>query len=268
MAMNRKLAPHAWLEAFVNEVQSRGRYVFTRIEVAQHGSKVSLQAAIRRLKQQGRIVIPRRGFYVIVPVEYRSAGSPPPSWFIDDLMKFLEQPYYVGLLSAAAIHGAGHQQPMVFQVITDQPTREIRIGRQRIEFHMNRHIHSMPALGIQTETGTMRISTPEATAYDLVRYASSAGHLDNVVTVLDELADKIDVEKLEKLAASLPAPVAQRLGYLLDRIERRDLSDPLASSLRARRLRPIPLAPGRGAVAQEADPRWRVIPNVTLEPDL
>ncbi|MGH7573003.1 MAG: type IV toxin-antitoxin system AbiEi family antitoxin domain-containing protein [Gemmatimonadota bacterium] len=58
-----------------------------------------------------------------------------PSWLIDDLMRFLEQPYYVGLLSAAAIHGAGYQQPMVFQVITDQPTREIRIGRQRIEFH-------------------------------------------------------------------------------------------------------------------------------------
>jgi len=29
----------------------------------------------------------------------------------------------VGVLSAAAIHGAAHQQPMIFQVVTDKPTR-------------------------------------------------------------------------------------------------------------------------------------------------
>lgn len=262
------LKPHAFLAAFVDELQAHGRYVFTRIDVRDRGSKVSLQAALRRLKQQGRIVSPRRGFYVIVPVEYRSAGSPPPTWFIDDLMRFLAQPYYVALLSAAAIHGAGHQQPMVFQVITDRPTREIRIGRQRIEFHMNRHIQSVPTLRVQTDTGTMRVSTPEATAYDLVRYASAAGHLDNVATVLNELADKIDAGKLEKPAASLPIPVVQRLGYLLDQVERRDLSDPLASWLSGRRHRPVPLAPGRDGAHQDADSRWRVIPNVALEPDL
>ncbi|MGH7565906.1 MAG: type IV toxin-antitoxin system AbiEi family antitoxin [Gemmatimonadota bacterium] len=213
---------------------------------------------------------PRRGFYVIVPLEYRSTGSPPPTWFIDDLMRFLAQPYYVGLLSAAAVHGAGHQQPMAFQVITDRPTREIRIGRQRIEFHMNRQIQSLPTLGIQTDTGTMRVSTPEATAYDLVRYASSAGHLDNVATVLDELAEKIEAENLVKLATCLPVPVVQRLGYLLDMLEKRDLADPLAAWLSSRRNRPVLLATGRGLSDQDAkaDPRWRVIPNVTLEPDL
>jgi len=48
--------------------------------------------------------------YVLVPLEYLHAGAPPPSWFIDDLMKAMERPYYVGLLSAAGIHGASHQQ--------------------------------------------------------------------------------------------------------------------------------------------------------------
>jgi hypothetical protein len=32
--------------------------------------------------------------------------------FADDLMKSLKKNYYLGLYSAAAIHGAGHQQPM------------------------------------------------------------------------------------------------------------------------------------------------------------
>jgi hypothetical protein len=57
----------------------------------------------------------KRRFNFPRPLEYREAGGPPASWFIDDLMRFLGQPYYVGLLSAAAIHGAAHQQPMVFQ---------------------------------------------------------------------------------------------------------------------------------------------------------
>jgi hypothetical protein len=83
-------------------------------------------------------------------------------------MRFLGQPYYVGLLSAAAIHGAAHQQPMVFQVITDRPTRPARAGRVRIEFHMSRQVESAPVLEVRTETGSMRVSTPETAAYDLV----------------------------------------------------------------------------------------------------
>ena len=110
------------LAAFVEDLQARGRYTFTRAEGAsgKDRSDVALEAALRRLKRRGRIASPRRGFYVLVPVEYREAGCPPANWFIDDLMRFLKQPYYVGLLSAAAIHGAAHQQPMVFQVVTDR----------------------------------------------------------------------------------------------------------------------------------------------------
>ena len=33
-------------------------------------------------------------------------------------MQFCRCEYYVGLLSAAALYGAAHQQPMVFQVLT------------------------------------------------------------------------------------------------------------------------------------------------------
>ena len=66
---------------------------------------------------------------MIVPLEYLHAGGPPPSLFIDDLMKAMERPYYVGLLSAAALHGASHQQPQEFQVFSDRPIRPIQVGR-------------------------------------------------------------------------------------------------------------------------------------------
>ncbi|NGM73129.1 hypothetical protein G5B32_07720 [Sphingobacterium sp. SGL-16] len=37
-------------------------------------------------------------------------------------MKFLERPYYAGLLNAASFHGAAHQQPQEFFVFTNFPT--------------------------------------------------------------------------------------------------------------------------------------------------
>ena len=120
------------LTAFVNDLQAKGRYTFTQTEAAEviPITGLALEAALRRLRKRGRIANPRRGFYVIVPLEYREAGCPPANWFIHNLMGFLDQPYYAGLLSAAAIHGAAHQQPMVFQVITDRATRPARAHRR------------------------------------------------------------------------------------------------------------------------------------------
>ena len=205
---------------------------------------------------------------MVVPLEYRSAGCPPASWFIDDLMRHLGQPYYVGLLSAAAIHGAAHQQPMVFQVVTDRPTRAAGAGRSRIEFHVKRSSRALPVLSVQTETGTMRVATPELTAFDLVRYPAPAGHLGNVVTVLEELAEKLDAAALGALASAFRVPDVQRLGYLLERVGHGELTDPLASWLLRRRYRPIPLRTRKEPAGQAADRRWRVIPNEHVEADL
>ena len=41
------------------------------------------------------------GFYVVVPPQHASWGAPPPSWYIDALMRREGRPYYVGLLKAA-----------------------------------------------------------------------------------------------------------------------------------------------------------------------
>jgi len=45
--------------------------------------------------------MPYRGFYVIVSPEYRSLGCRPAEQFIPDLMEYLGEVYYAGLLSAA-----------------------------------------------------------------------------------------------------------------------------------------------------------------------
>lgn len=254
---------------WVEELQSRGRYTFTReqAESETERSFVAAQTALRRLKEQGRVVSPRRGYYVVVPPEYRAVGSPPASWFVDDLMHHLGQPYYVGLLTAAATHGAAHQQPMVFQVITSKPTREMHAGRVTIQFSMSSKVDEMPVVEKQTETGTMRVATPETCALDLVRYPATAGHLSNVATVLSELAEQLDAQGLVEIAPLVRLPDVQRLGYLLDAIDESEFADPLAAWLQARRPRPVPLQLG-GPAKGDPDNRWLVQPNVELELEL
>lgn len=263
--MVQKPAMSTWVE----QLQARGRYTFTRDqgESQTERSFVATQTALRRLKEQGRIISPRRGFYVVVPPEYRSTGSPPASWFIDDLMGYLGQPYYVGLLSAAAIHGASPQQPMVFQVMTSVPTREVHVGRVAIRFSMNSKIEQMPVTEKQTETGTMRVATPETTAFDLVRYQAGAGHLSNAATVLGELAEHMDAQTIVRIAQLISLPYVQRLGYLLDAVGERELADPLAEWLEAQKPRVVLLRPGEPGHG-EIDRRWHVRPNVELEVDV
>src|ERR1017187_9916049 len=208
------------LSGFVDQLQASGRYAFRREEArsALGISEIALRSSARRLAAKGRICAPRRGFYVIVPVEYSQPGAPPPSWFIDDLMKFHRHPFYVGLLSAAALHGAAHQQPQVFQVVTDTTLRPITVGRSRVRFFLKWRLSKTPTTEVKTETGSMRVSTPEATALDLVRYVESAGQLGNVATVLSELSERIDPGRLVVAARTeVELSVVQRLGFLLER---------------------------------------------------
>jgi predicted transcriptional regulator of viral defense system len=267
---NRRLETVVDLIDFIDDLQASGRYTFTPADVRASltKSEIAIANALRRLKKRGRVVSPRRGFYVIVPTEYRSAGAPPPSWFIDGLMRYLQQPYYVGLLTAAALHGASHQQPMVFQVVTDRPTRPAIAGRTRVEFHMSRSVEGTPATDTQTETGSMRMSTPEATSIDLVRFPDACGGWSNVATVLAELAEQTDPERLCSLAAGAKTPEIQRLGFLLDRAGQPRLADPLLRVLSVKRYRPVLLAPAAPRGEGRAVSPWRVIANKDIEPDL
>lgn len=258
------------LEELVDALQGRGRYTFQRAEaISTLGiAPENLKKAARLLARKRRLVSPRRGFYVIVPVEHRAAGAPPASWFIDDLMRALDAPYYVGVLTAAAQHGASHQAPQEFQVVTARPQRPITAGRNRIRFIAKARLERTAVVPVKTYTGTMRVSTAEATAVDLLRYVEHAGFLSNVATVLRDLAEPCEPGRLVQAAeADGELAHAQRLGYVLDLIGVRRLADPLAQWLDARRpsvVRLNPAEPERGA---PRDRRWRLIVNDTVEPD-
>ena len=69
-----------------------------------------------------------------MPPEYRSLACLPADQFIPALMKRLNLPYYVGLLSAAQFHGAAHPRPQEFQVFLAKNRRSIQCGALRVAF--------------------------------------------------------------------------------------------------------------------------------------
>src|SRR5438067_7615098 len=98
---------------YLARLAASGRYHFGSGEAQQAlgVSPAAAKLALHRLSKQGLIASPARGFYVIVPPEYRSLRSLPADQFIPALMQRLGLAYYMGLLSAAQYHGAAHQRP-------------------------------------------------------------------------------------------------------------------------------------------------------------
>ena len=175
--------------------------------------------------------------------------------------------YYVGLLSAAALHGAAHQQPQEFQIVTDKQLRPTGAGRSRLRFFLKRDAGRTRTEERRTDTGMMRLSTPESTAYDLVRYSTALGGLSAVATVLAELADKLEPNHLVREASEVELAVIQRTGYLLDHVGATDKTDALGAWLAARRPRRALLRADVGRGPEEADKRWAIIPNEAIEVD-
>jgi len=255
---------------FVTDFASRGRYHFTTDEAveAMNLPLGAVRAALRRLKRKGVLAAPHRGFYVIVPPEYRRLGCLPAEQFVPQLMGQLGLEYYAGLLSAAQYYGAAHQQPQIFQVVVAKNRPAIACGEVRVEFVARRNVSEIPRTPFNTARGEIAVSSLEATAFDLVGYSARAGGLGNVATVLAELADSLDPERLVELVPLSPIPWAQRLGFLLSLVGARDRSERLAHYVEHSAREFVPLEPGRGVSDAPRDARWKLMLNVEVEPDL
>lgn len=256
---------------YLENLQSEGQYWFIRQEAikALQLTDNAFKLAAYRLMIKGKLKRVRGDFYIVVPPEYLAVGSLPASWFIDAFMSHLNQQYYVGLLSAAALHGAAHQQPMTFQVITNKPTRPIVMGQVSIEFFYKKNLYTHFYQPIKTTTGTMEISKPEITAFDLVRYMGASGQVNQVATVLCELAEQLDPlilgELLNKNEVDITA--AQRLGYLLDILQLPVSLDALAKELKQKKTSARLLVVGSDQPIIEHNHRWHILVNEPVEPD-
>jgi predicted transcriptional regulator of viral defense system len=257
-------------QGIIDALAAEGRCCFSFDEMLERldASPVAIKSALNRLKKRGVLALPYQKFYVILPPEHRTRGCLPPQQFIPDLMKHLGEVYYVGLLSAAEFHGAAHHRPQVFQAVVAKARRPIECGQVRVEFILRKNATDISTEPRNTTAGIVKISTPEATSLDLIGYVRHCAGLDNVATVLAELAEKIDSERLIEVADYSPVTWVQRLGYLLDLLEEHDKADVLADYLKKRHPMPTPLMPGTDIKGAKKNNRWQIYVNTDVKPDL
>jgi predicted transcriptional regulator of viral defense system len=247
---------------------SRGRYSASLDEIRELTglSHAAIASGLQRLRRQRRVFSPTRGLYVVIPPEFRSWGAVPADWFIDDLMRHLGRRYYVALLSAAAYHGAAHQSSQVFQVMADGRVLDRAIERLRLRFYVSEHTADTPTDMVTVHTGSIPVSSREATVLDLVREPRASGGISNVATILAEIGE-LDGSALATLAARHGRTLARRTGWMVDHYGSCQDLGPLRLAARLDLGEPVLLSPS-GPRRGRADMTWGVRMNVSVEPDL
>lgn len=254
-------------------LMSRGRHYIQTAEVADLlGIDADIVSnSLQRAREAGKLISVTKGGWVPVPPEYRAAGAPPPIHFIDQMMHHLGHPYYVGFLSAAAIHGASHQATMVLQVVTPARLRDRQIGAGRIQFIQRSNTAEQLCAQANVPTGRVTVSTAASTVFDLVSFPRAGGGLSNVATVIGDLLveGQLVPQALIDAARLQPVAVVQRAGHLIDFMAQETGTtielDELAELVD--RADVTPLATGRPPT-NERDDRWRVQINTRIEHDL
>ncbi|MGB7295463.1 MAG: type IV toxin-antitoxin system AbiEi family antitoxin [Candidatus Aminicenantales bacterium] len=256
----------------VDQLQSRGQYSFSIKDVLAKADQPSrtVRRSLERLQQKGRISLITRGFYTIIPLEYKESGVLPAEWFIHQLMDYLKLPYYIGLLSAAALHGSAHQRPQEFQVIISQQRRPLRIDGLRIRFFSKKKLDLSSGIAqIKAETGYLLVSGPELTAIDLLKYSNSVGGLNSLATVIAELGEGINADELLKVARKTKNLVfLQRLGYLLDHLGFESKTGGLVRWLSGQKTYPVLLDPAQKKGKSLFNKKWKLSENQKVEAEL
>lgn len=262
--------------SWVEQLQQKGKHAFSldllEKELPNYTS-IGVKRALSRLSAKGKVVSIHKGYYLIVPPQYASRGILPPAIFLDSYMKYLGRSYYVALLSAAAYHGAAHQQPQEFFVVVNLPPMRPMIKKGlKINYITKKEI-PIDFMDIKkTESGYLTLSNPVLTAADLFLFEKRVGGINRIATILAELVEIIKPEDFKvELIKIISITAMQRLGFLLEHvIEEAALADALYESLRqsGEKFYRTPLkfkSPSKGF---SSDNRWKVIPNIKIEMDI
>lgn len=253
------LAPHD----LPDHLLSSGVNTFTLADATQLLERTgdAVRKGLERLTRKRLIFSPARGFYVVVPPQFRRQGTVPATHFIDAMMQALGRRYYVSLVSAAELHGAVKPAPSEpLQVMVDRHLTDRDLDSIELWFYKSRH--ATYDIGIEQHhgpTGPLRLASRELTAVDLVQRIDDCGGVDHVARLLDALGP-FRIPKLADLVASRDLSTARRLGYLLSYLDPELRLGPLRELADLHRRTPTDLVPGaprRGRV----DPYWNVRVN-------
>jgi predicted transcriptional regulator of viral defense system len=266
------------LQSYIKNIRKDGKRCFTILDITRqfHISHSHARVALHRLLKTGDVISPARGLYVIVPPEHQPHGSIPAEELVPLVMQYLGSNYYVALLTAGLFHGATHQKPSKFQVISDKRIkRPLTFGDVEIDFIYKKSISGLPTQDFTVSTGYLKVATPELVALDLLSYPNHAGGLNHIATVFSELIEKLDAVKLINLAKDINAEhQLQRIGYIIENIEVMDenhadvMINALAAHVLVRKQKYLPLASEIPKIGYPRCKKWRIIENTEIESDL
>jgi predicted transcriptional regulator of viral defense system len=242
---------------------SEGMVSITVSELANRAgtTKAATFRAVYDAKKAGVVFSPARGLYVLVPPEYRSWGTVPADWYLEDMMRHMSREYYVSFLTAAARHGASHHATQVFQVVVDRTVRDRDISGVRLRFYQVSGIEARATEVRTSPTGAITLATPETCLLDLAESPDTGGGLNVILEILPEL--EIDAEKIVEGARTRPRAVIRRCGWLLSRTQPDVEVGDLRKLAAPRARNPTPLLPS-GDSAGPVDHDWGVVVNTMV----
>jgi predicted transcriptional regulator of viral defense system len=255
---------------YIEDLRKSGKYLFLKKDACQVLGirEVTFANSVMRLAKKGKVAHLKKGFYQITTEEYANDGSLPPEWFIDDLMRYLGVSYYVGLLTAATIHGSSHHAPQIFQVICNKVIPPLKIGKLKIAFYYSKNMTNTAIQKVKVPSGYINVSPPENTAFDLIRYLHQSGHLNHVATVLSELAETMNSEEVAKVSDYVSIRYSQRLGYILDALDFTSLTKLLHKKVLDKSPPYISLRSDADYKSTDKNEKWRIYVNEKLEIDV
>jgi len=268
--MNSRLYNHIKSGNLADWLVSHGKTVITAEEVADILGIPRQEVAQRllRARNKGQFATLSKGIWAVVPPEYREFGAPEPQRYIDVMMEKLECEYCVGWLSAAAIHGARHQAPQVFQVALDRSLRERKVGRTKLIFYKRAYVSEISKRRVNLSSGAIMVATPGATMLMAAADLILCGGIDNVATIITELADENPsfLQDIMSNVSLFPHTAVCRLGWILENISGQkgldELSDYCQSKKTIAELSPYD---GRSGTINK---RWNIIENRAVEADI
>jgi predicted transcriptional regulator of viral defense system len=262
------------LEQWTDIMLSKGRHGFSLAELKKvypEHSDVAIKYSLLRLSKKKKILSIVKGYYIIISPQYLSRGILPPDLFIDSLMKYLNRPYYIGLLNAATYYGAAHQQPQEFFVFTRFPVmRPIQKKGIKINYISKKSIDDSLLEQKKTETGYLKVSKPILTAFDLVQFENRIGGLSRASTVLSELVEEIKPESINsQIISQMQVSSIQRLGFIIEYVlQNESLAKALYNDADRNKFYRIPLKSALPVKGYPYNEKWKIVINTEIETDL
>jgi hypothetical protein len=142
----------------------------------------------------------------------------------------------------------------------------MEIGRLHIDFYVKSHLLGTPLSAFAGTPAPLAVSSPEATALDLIAFSHRIGGIRRVTEIIADLKSSMSLVGLRAaLHAEIQIAVKQRLGYVLTVLGLDRMAEEVRRSL-PKRLAVAPLQTRAATSRRTSEARlpWMVLDNIGL----